>query len=52
MNATIAARLLEEAFPQIVGFDATGLTEEQIHYFLGESAAIARHQYLTLKGQS
>ncbi|MFE4834512.1 hypothetical protein ACFRAU_07500 [Arthrobacter sp. NPDC056691] len=45
-----AARLLAEAFPQIVGFDATGMTAEEIHYFLGESAGVAYCQYQVLRG--
>lgn len=45
-----AARILAQQYPQIVGFDATGMTQEQVHYFLGEDAAIARDQYLNLTG--
>jgi hypothetical protein len=49
-----AAEILAETFPQIVGFDATGLTCEQVHYFLGESAGVAYFQYkfLTEASQS
>lgn len=48
----VSAKVLAETFPQIVNFDATGMTAEQVHYFLGESAAIARIQYLALTGGS
>lgn len=45
-----AAEILAQAYPQIVSFNATGLTTEQVHYFLGESAAVAYYQYQTLTG--
>ena len=45
-----AAVLLADAFPQIVGFDDRGMTAEQVHYFLGESAAVALGQYRHLTG--
>ncbi|WP_171041316.1 hypothetical protein [Sinomonas susongensis] len=47
---TRAAEILAAEFPQIVDFDATGMTTEQVHYFLGESAGVAFYQYQTLKG--
>ncbi|MDO5865196.1 MULTISPECIES: hypothetical protein [Paenarthrobacter] len=40
-----AARILAETYPQIVDFDSTGMSVEEVHYFLGESAAIAYFQY-------
>jgi hypothetical protein len=46
-----AAEILAEAYPQIVDFDGTGLTAEQIHYYLGEDAAVAWYQYQTLTGK-
>jgi hypothetical protein len=39
-----AARILAEAYPQIVDFDPCGMTIEEVHYFLGESAAVAFFQ--------
>lgn len=50
-NKDAAARILTQAYPQIATFDATGLTTEEVHYFLGESAAVAFYQYRTLTGQ-
>lgn len=46
-----AARILAEVFPEIVGFDATGMTSEEVHYFLGESAGVAYYQYQVLVSQ-
>ena len=46
-----AARILAAAFPQIAGFDATGMTTEEVHYFLGESAGVAYFQYQVLTQQ-
>lgn len=47
------ARILAEKYPQIVNFDATGLTAEEVHYFLGgESPGIAYFQYQVLVGRS
>lgn len=46
-----AARILAREFPQIVDFDATGMTAEEVHYFLGESAAVAYFQYQVLTKQ-
>ncbi|QOT16695.1 hypothetical protein [Paenarthrobacter sp. YJN-5] len=43
-----AARILAETYPQIVDFDSTGMSVEEVHYFLGESAAIAYFQYRSL----
>ncbi|AOY70856.1 hypothetical protein ARZXY2_1303 [Arthrobacter sp. ZXY-2] len=43
-----AARILAEAYPQIVDFDPSGMTIEEVHYFLGESAAVAFFQFLVL----
>jgi hypothetical protein len=43
-----AARILAEVYPQIVEFDATGMTAEEVHYFLGESAGVAYFQYQVL----
>lgn len=43
-----AAEILAQAYPQIVGFDATGLTAQEVHYFLGESAGVAYYQYQNL----
>jgi hypothetical protein len=40
-----AARIIADQYPQVVGFDATGLTAEQVHYFLGEAAGVAFYQY-------
>lgn len=45
---TRAAEILAATFPQIVGFDPKGLTSEEVHYFLGESAAVAYYQYRNL----
>jgi hypothetical protein len=46
---TRAAEILATVYPQIVGFDATGLTTEERHYFLGgEAAGVAYEQYLVL----
>ncbi|MBT8163207.1 MULTISPECIES: hypothetical protein [Arthrobacter] len=44
-----AARILMEAFPAIATFDAVGLTAEQIHYYLGESAGVAYFQLQALR---
>ena len=38
-----------EAFPAITTFDAAGLTAEQIHYYLGESAGVAYFQLQALR---
>lgn len=46
---TAAARILLREFPQIEHFDDTGLTTEQVHYFLGESAAIAYYTFKHLQ---
>lgn len=46
-----AARILAELFPQIVDFDSTGMTSEEVHYFLGESAGVAYYQYQVLVNQ-
>lgn len=46
-----AARILAETYPQIVDFDASGMTIEEVHYFLGESAAVAFFQFLVLTRQ-
>ncbi|MDP9904694.1 hypothetical protein [Arthrobacter bambusae] len=46
---TAAARILAERFPQIVDFDAAGMTTEEIHYFLGESAGVAFFQFRALE---
>lgn len=46
-----AARILAEVFPQIVDFDSTGMTSEEVHYFLGESAGVAYYQYQVLASQ-
>lgn len=43
-----AAEILAQAYPQIVGFNADGLTAEQVHYYLGESAGVAYYQYQNL----
>lgn len=43
-----AARILAETYPQIVDFDPCGMTIEEVHYFLGESAAVAFFQFLAL----
>jgi hypothetical protein len=40
-----AARIIADQYPQIVDFDATGLTSEEVHYFLGEQAGVAFYQY-------
>ena len=49
-TAARAARILADAFPQIVGFNDQGMTAEQVHYFLGEPAAVALGQYRALTG--
>ena len=51
LEAPKAARILADAFPQIVGFNDHGMTAEQVHYFLGESAAVALGQYRRLTGE-
>jgi hypothetical protein len=45
---TRAAEILATVYPQIVGFDATGMTAEQVHYYLGEDAGVAYYQYRNL----
>ena len=45
---TRAAEILANVYPQIVDFDAKGMTSEQIHYFLGEDAGVAYFQYQNL----
>lgn len=50
-NAERAARILCDAFPGIERFDAKGMTAEQVHYFLGESAGVAYFQLQNLKGE-
>lgn len=51
-NTDAAARILTQAFPQIATFDATGMTTEQVHYFLGESAGVAFYQLQNLRGDT
>jgi hypothetical protein len=43
-----AAEVLAAEFPGIVDFEAAGMTPEEVHYFLGESAAVAFFQYQSL----
>jgi hypothetical protein len=45
---TRAAEILATVYPQIVDFDATGMTAEQVHYYLGENAGVAYYQYRNL----
>lgn len=44
-TAPVAAAILADTYPAIVGFDDTGMTTEQVHWHLGESAAVAYYQY-------
>lgn len=47
MNGAITQLL--RAFPQIEHFDGTGMTAEEVHYFLGEAAGVAYFQYKFLQ---
>lgn len=46
-----AAEILVQSFPSIRDFDATGMTAEQVHYFLGEDAGVAYFTLQTLLGK-
>jgi hypothetical protein len=50
VNTPKAARILADAYPQIVGFNDHGMTQELVHWHLGESGAIALQQYRRLIG--